>query len=53
MVKKIKLFDPIINSKEEDAIKKVLTSGFWASGSGSGNVKKFEEKFNEFIKSKN
>ena len=52
MVKKIKLFDPIINSKEEDAIKKVLTSGFWASGGGTNKVFEFETKFRKFIGAK-
>jgi len=52
MVKKIKLFDPVTNKDEENEIKKVLKSGFWASGSGSGNVKKFEDKFNKFVGSK-
>ena len=53
MVKKIKLFDPITNLDEDTAIKKVLKSGFWASGSGIGNVEKFEKKFNKFVNSKN
>jgi len=52
MKKKIKLFDPVIDSKEEIAIKKILRSGFWASGSGIGNVAKFEGKFNKYIGSK-
>jgi len=52
MKKKIKLFDPFIDSNEEIAIKKILRSGFWASGSGIGNVAKFEEKFNQYIGSK-
>ena len=42
---KIKLFDPVIGINEKRAIIKVLESKFWASGSGSGNVLKFEEKF--------
>jgi dTDP-4-amino-4,6-dideoxygalactose transaminase len=28
---------------------KILKSGFWASGSGTGYVQKFEEKFNDYI----
>jgi len=52
MKKKIKLFDPVINSKEEIAIKKILKSGFWASGKGIGNVANFEGKFNKYIGSK-
>ena len=52
MMKKIKLFDPVISKDEEKQIKNVLKSGFWASGSGEGNVKKFENKFTKFINSK-
>jgi len=47
--KQIKLFDPIITDNEIKATVKVLKSHFWASGSGSGNVKKFEESFNMYI----
>jgi len=46
---KIKLFDPVIGINEKRAIIKVLESKFWASGSGSGNVLKFEEKFRKYI----
>ena len=42
---KIKLFDPIIDSSEREAILKSFDSKIWASGSGSGNVQKFENKF--------
>ena len=49
MQKKIKLFDPIINSKEEKALKNVLFSHYWASGSGEGNVSKFEDKFRKYV----
>ena len=49
MSKQIKLFDPIITDNEIKATVKVLKSHFWASGSGSGNVKKFEESFNMYI----
>jgi len=52
MKKKIKLFDPSINKKEEKAILKTLRSRFWASGSGIGEVAKFEEKFRRYIGSK-
>ena len=48
---KIKLFDPVIGINEKRAIIKVLESKFWASGSGSGNVLKFEEKFRKYIDS--
>ena len=46
---KIKLFDPVIGINEKRAIIKVLESRFWASGSGSGNVLEFEEKFRKYI----
>jgi len=49
MLKKIKLFDPSIDSSENKAISKVLKSKFWASGSGVGNVSKFETKMNEYL----
>jgi len=48
-MKKIKLFDPIIGVGEKRSITKVLESKFWASGSGSGNVFKFEEKFRKYL----
>ena len=51
--KQIKLFDPVINDDEIKSVVKVLKSHFWASGSGSGNVEKFEKKFNRYIGSKN
>jgi len=51
MIKKIKLFDPSINDKEENAIKKVLHSHFWASGAGTGKVLEFEKKFRKYTKS--
>jgi dTDP-4-amino-4,6-dideoxygalactose transaminase len=53
MKNKIKLFDPIIDKSEEQSIIKVLRSKFWASGSGIGHVKKFENKFKKYIDSKN
>ena len=52
MSKKIKLFDPFINNKEQEVIKKVLHSHFWASGAGEGNVLKFEELFKKYTNSK-
>lgn len=48
----IKLFDVNRGKEEEEAILKVLNSGFWASGAGVGNVKKFEDKFNAYVGSK-
>jgi perosamine synthetase len=52
MVKKIKLFDPVVDTEESNGIIKVLKSGFWASGAGSGIVKNFEEKFQDYVKCK-
>ena len=51
-MKKIKLFDPCIDKLENIAIKRVLQSHFWASGIGSGEVEKFENKFLKYINSK-
>ena len=52
MKNKIKLFDPFIDKHEERSIIQVLRSKYWASGSGNGNVLKFEENFNKYIGSK-
>ena len=52
MKKIIKLYDPVIDSSEKNAILKVLNSKFWASGSGTGNVEKFENKFKKYVQSK-
>jgi dTDP-4-amino-4,6-dideoxygalactose transaminase len=46
---RIKLFDPITDTREEKAVKKVLRSHFWASGAGGRHVSKFENKFNDYI----
>jgi dTDP-4-amino-4,6-dideoxygalactose transaminase len=51
-MKQIKLFQPIAGYEEEIAIKKILKSDFWASGSGSRNVLKFETQFNRYVGSK-
>ncbi|MCV0393555.1 MAG: DegT/DnrJ/EryC1/StrS family aminotransferase [Nitrosopumilus sp.] len=51
-MKKIKLFDPVINADEQTAVSRVLKSRFWASGSGQGNVNLFEKKFSEYVGSK-
>jgi len=51
-MKQIKLFDPSIDLSERKAILNTLDSKFWASGSGFGNVQKFENKFKNYIKSK-
>jgi perosamine synthetase len=52
MIKKIKLFDPVISDEEKNAVENVLNSGFWASGAGTGNVDKFEKKFKTYVGSK-
>jgi len=49
---KIKLFDPFIDDNEKLAISKVTKSRFWASGSGTGNVAKFEDHFKKYVDSK-
>ena len=46
------LFDPTNSNSIAEKIIQVLKSGFWASGSGIGNVKSFEEKFQQYIGSK-
>ena len=48
-MKKIKLFDPSIDKKDEVALKKVLHSHFWSSCLGTGTVAKFEDVFNNYI----
>ena len=48
MMKKIKLFDPIVGKEEEKILIKTLRSKYWASGSGSGYVSKFENSFRLF-----
>ncbi|AFS80028.1 glutamine--scyllo-inositol transaminase [Candidatus Nitrosopumilus koreensis AR1] len=52
MKKKIKLFEVNSDQQEKNVINQVLKSGFWASGSGVGNVNRFEEKFSKYIGSK-
>ena len=51
MTKQIKLFDPIIGNNELNILNKTLKSKFWADGSGSNQVQKFEEEFQKIIKS--
>ncbi|MGQ0790781.1 MAG: DegT/DnrJ/EryC1/StrS family aminotransferase [Nitrosopumilaceae archaeon] len=51
-MKIIKLFDPAIGIKEEVTVRKVLKSGFWASGLGIKNVLVFEKQFRKYIGSK-
>jgi len=50
--KRIKLFDPVIDSKEEQVLLKALKSHFWASGSGIGKVSEFEHKFRKYVGAK-
>lgn len=52
-MKKIKLFEPSLDKKEEKAVIKTLRSKFWASGSGTGKVAKFEKQFGKYIGSNN
>ena len=53
MKNNIKLFDPHYGEAEEKAILTVLKSGYWASGSGLGNVENFERNVKKYLKSKN
>jgi len=48
MAGKIQLSKPFVTSAEENIINKVIKSHFWASGSGVGYVKKFENSLNKF-----
>ena len=52
MKKKIKLFDPIIGNEEKESVMNVLKSHFWASGSGEGHVQEFENKFKNYVNSR-
>ena len=49
MKKIIKLFNPVTDLSERRVLLKTLDSKFWASGSGSGNVQKFESKFKKYV----
>lgn len=51
-MEKIKLFDPYVDDSEKQALSRVLTSHFWASGSGVGNVQKFEKEFSKYVGSR-
>ncbi len=53
MKKIIKLFDPVVDKKEEEAVKKTLYSRFWASGAGTNQVLKFENAFKEYVGTRN
>jgi dTDP-4-amino-4,6-dideoxygalactose transaminase len=52
MTEKIQLSKPFVTSSERDIINKVIKSHFWASGSGVGYVKKFENNLNKFTDAK-
>ena len=51
-MKNIKLFDPVIEKTEIDAIVKTVKSGNWASGDGRNRVYEFENKFKQFVNAK-
>lgn len=51
-MKKIKLFDPVVEKTEIDAVLKTVKSGNWASGDGKNQVYEFEKKFKKFVNSK-
>jgi dTDP-4-amino-4,6-dideoxygalactose transaminase len=48
-MKKIKLFDPVIDENDIKKVVKTIKSKFWASGSGPGNVLKFENQFKKYV----
>jgi dTDP-4-amino-4,6-dideoxygalactose transaminase len=52
MRKKIKLFNPDFSKNEELALIDTMKSGFWASGSGSGQVKRFEDLLSKYLRVK-
>lgn len=52
MKNSIKLFDPFVSEQEFNSVKKVLKSGFWASGSGIGCVSKFELATKKYLSTK-
>src|SRR3970282_339241 len=49
MKRRINLFEPSITTREINSLTKILMSKFWASGSGIGKVKEFENTFTKFI----
>ena len=46
---KIRLFEPYVGKEELNQTLKVLKTKFWASGSGQGQVKKFELALKKYI----
>jgi len=51
-MKKIKLFDPYIDKSERSIINRIFDTGFWASGAGTGYVRKFEKEFTRYVLAK-
>ena len=49
----IKLFEPDVGIEEIKSVENVLLSKLWASGTGTGKVLEFENKFRKYINSKN
>ena len=49
----IKLFEPHVGFEEVKSVENVLRSKLWASGTGTGKVLEFENKFRKYINSKN
>jgi dTDP-4-amino-4,6-dideoxygalactose transaminase len=47
--KKISLFEPFVGKEEVDEASKVIKSKFWASGTGIGKVKEFENAFSKVV----
>lgn len=47
--KKISLFEPYVGKEEITEVSKVIKGKFWASGSGVGKVKEFEDAFSKFV----
>ena len=45
MKRQVKLFDPVIDDNELCALARILKGKSWADGSGSKQVRKFEEEF--------
>jgi len=48
-MKTTKLFDPLVNEQEIRIASKIIKEKFWASGTGIGRVKEFEENFSKYI----
>jgi len=46
---KISLYEPFVGREEIEEASKVIKGKFWASGSGVGKVKDFENAFSRFV----